>query len=81
MAWRVIDIEDEVWHVQAAAERRPDERLWQLTLSFRCYHGDRKSSAFWATYPLESRSKSSLFVLADRIKDDELREVLAQHTP
>ena len=81
MTWRVIDIEDEVWHVQAAAERRPDERLWQLTLSFRCYHGDRKSSAFWAPYPIETRSKTSLFALADRIQDAELREVLEQHTP
>ena len=81
MAWRVIDTQGEVWHVQAAAERRADKKLWQLTLSFRCYGGDRKSSAFWATYPLESRSKSSLFALADRIQDDELREVLAQHSP
>ena len=81
MAWRVIDTEDEVWHVQAAAERRVDEKLWQLTLSFRCYGGDRKSSAFWAPYPLESGSKSSLFALADRIQDDELRDVLAQHSP
>ncbi len=81
MAWRVIDIEDEVWHVQAAAERRPDGTRWHLTLSFRCYQGDRKSNAFWATYPLESGSKTSLFALADRIRDDELREVLAQHNP
>ena len=79
MAWRVIDIEDEVWHVQAAAERRADEALWQLSLSFRCYDGDRKSSSFWAAYPLESLSKSSLFALADRIDDDELRQVLVKH--
>ncbi len=81
MTWRVIDIEDEVWHVQAAAERRADEKLWQLTLSFRCQDGGRKSRAFWATYPLESGSKTSLFALADRIRDAELREVLAQHSP
>ncbi len=81
MTWRVTDIEDEVWPVHAAAGRPPDERRWQLTLSFRCYHGDRKSSAFWAPYPIESRSKTSLFALADRIQDDELREVLEQHTP
>lgn len=72
MAWRVIDTEDEVWHVQAAAERHADERLWQLALSFRCYDGDRKSKAFWASYPIKSGSKSSVFALADRIQDDEL---------
>ena len=80
MAWRVIDTEDEVWHVQAAAERQPDEKLWQLTLSFRCYDGNRKSKAFWASYPIESQSKSSVFALADRIQDDELRDVLAKHS-
>ena len=80
MAWRVIDTEDEVWHVQAAAERHADEKLWQLTLSFRCYDGFRKSNAFWAPYPLESGSKSSLFALAERIQDAELREVLAKHS-
>ena len=79
MACRVIDTEDEVWHVQAAAERHADERLWQLALSFRCYDGNRKSAAFWASYPIESGSKSSLFALADRIQDDELRNVLANH--
>ena len=79
MAWRIIDTEDEVWHVQAAAERHADEKLWQLALSFRCYDGNRKSTAFWASYPIESGSKSSLFALADRIQDDELRNVLANH--
>lgn len=80
MAWRVIDTEHEVWHVQAAAERHPDEKLWQLTLSFRCYDGNHKSKAFWASYPIESQSKSSVFALADRIQDDELRDVLAKHS-
>ena len=80
MAWRVIDTEDEVWHVQAAAERHADEKLWQLTLSFRCYDGNRKSNAFWASYPLESGSKSSLFALAERIQDADLREVLSKHS-
>lgn len=80
MAWRVIDTDDEVWHVQAAAERHADEKLWQLTLSFRCCDGSRKSNSFWAPYPLESGSKSSLFALAERIQDAELREVLAKHS-
>lgn len=79
MVWRVIDTDDEVWHVQAAAERHSDEKLWQLALSFRCQNGSRKSRAFWTQFPLESRSKTSLFALADRIKDDELRQVLAEY--
>ena len=79
MAWRTIETEDEVWNVQAAAERRSDVNLWQLSLSFRCQDGERKSSSFWATYPLESVSKSSLFALADRIEDAELRRVLDEH--
>ena len=80
MVWRVIDTKDELWHVQAAAERHANEKLWQLALSFRCYDGNRKSKAFWASYPLESGSKSSLFALAEMIQDDELREVLAKHS-
>ncbi len=80
MVWRVIDTEDEVWHVQAAAERRPAEHTWQLSLSFRCQEGaGKKARAFWAAYPLESGSKTLLFRLADRIRDDELRELLQQH--
>jgi len=79
MAWRVIDIDDEIWHVQAAAERHPDGQLWCLSLSFRCQSGARKSQSFWASYPIESMSKSSLFSLADRLGDDEIRQVLNQH--
>ncbi len=79
MVWRVIDTEDEVWHVQAAAERRPDDHTWQLSLSFRCQQGGGKARAFWTAYPLESGSKTLLFRLADRIRDDELRQVLQRH--
>lgn len=80
MAWRVLDTDDGVWHVQAAAERLPNQATWQLTLSFRRQDESPRRSAIWATYPLESGSKSSLFAAADRIGDDELRQVLAQHT-
>ncbi|OGU01721.1 MAG: hypothetical protein A2W29_07615 [Gemmatimonadetes bacterium RBG_16_66_8] len=68
----------EVWHVQAAAERRANARLWQLMLAFRATESERPR-AFWAPYPLESVSKSSLFLQADRISDEALREVLVQH--
>jgi hypothetical protein len=78
MPWRVIDTDGEVWHVQAAAERRANERLWQLMLAFRVASAERTRS-FWAPYPLESVSKSSLFLQADRLSDEDLREVIAQH--
>ena len=79
MAWRVLDNGDEVWHVQPAAEMRADVRVWQLVLSFRSKQAASEPRAFWATYPLESSSKSSLFQAADRLSDDAIREVLVQH--
>ena len=79
MAWRVIATEGQVWHVQAAAERRANVQLWQLMLSFRAANADREPRTFWAPYPLESVSKSSLFLQADRITDEALRAVLEQH--
>jgi len=79
MAWRVIATEGEVWHVQAAAERRANVQLWQLMLSFRAASTEREPRTFWAPYPLESVSKSSLFLQADRITDEALRAVLEQH--
>ncbi len=79
MAWRVLDNGGEVWHVQAAAEMRPDIKVWQLVLSFRVRDTGREPGSFWATYPLEASSKSSLFQAADRLTDDALREVLVEH--
>ncbi len=79
MAWREIDANDEVWFVMAAAERRSDVQQWQLMLRFRCKNANADHNAFWVDFPLESGSKSSLFALADRIGDDELRQVLAEH--
>ncbi len=79
MTGRVIDANDDVWFVMAAAERHCDEPHWQLSLRFRCKNEDRRRDAFWVRFPLESGSKSSLFALADRIADDELRQVLAEH--
>jgi len=79
MAWRVIDAAGEVWHVQPAAERRANAQLWQLILSFRAANAARARRAFWAPFPIESVSKSSLFYQAERISDDALRDVIAQH--
>lgn len=78
MAWRVIDTDGETWHVQAAAERRADTHLWQLSVSFRAKNGERNQGAIWAKFPLESVSKSTLFQAADRIPDDELKDLLVQ---
>jgi hypothetical protein len=78
MAWRVIDTDGETWNVQAAAERRADNRLWQLSVSFRSRDSQRADGAIWATYPLEAASKSCLFQAADRISDDALKDLLVQ---
>lgn len=79
MTWRVIETGQEVWHVRPAAEMRADQKTWQLTLSFRAAKSEREPRQFWASYPLESSSKSSLFQAADRLSTDALKEVLAQH--
>ena len=79
MAWRVIETGEEVWHVRPAAEMRPDQKTWQLTLSFRAADSAREPRQFWASYPLQSSSKSSLFQAADRMSNDVLREVLIRH--
>ncbi len=79
MPWRVIATEGGVWHVQPAAERRPDAKLWQLVLAFRAVDSSASPRAFWASYPIESASKSAIFAQAERIPDDVLRQVLAEH--
>lgn len=81
MPWRIIAQDGEVWHVQPAAERRANQTVWQLMLSFRAADAEGRSRAFWASFPLESTSKSSLFLQADRISDEALRELLCQHQP
>ena len=80
MSWRVIAHGDQVWHVEAVAERRPNTAAWQLVLSFRAASeplpGRRRS--FWTPYPLEATSKSSLFIQAERIPDAALSQLLAE---
>ncbi len=51
--------------------------LWQLVLAFRS--AGQPSTSFWKPYPLQSSSKSSLFAQAERISDDRLAELLAEH--
>jgi hypothetical protein len=77
MAWRVVEHQDQVWKVSVAVERCANMTLWQLVLAFRS--AGPQSTSFWTPYPLQSSSKSSLFAEADRIPDDRIAEVLAEH--
>ena len=79
MSWRVIAHGDQVWHVDAVAERHANTAAWQLGLTFRAASeplpGRRR---FWTPYPLEATSKSSLFIQAERIPDAALSQLLAE---
>ena len=81
MPWRIINHADQVWHVQPAAERRAHQSLWQLMLSFRAVNTGGERRVFWASFPLESTSKSSLFTQAEKISDQTLRDLLSEHQP
>ena len=78
MAWRVIAHGDEVWHVDALAERRAHTEAWQLVLTFRAASERLRTASFWAAYPLEATSKSSLFIQAERIRDRDLSRLLEE---
>ena len=87
MSWRVIAHGDQVWHVDAVAERRAHTAAWQLVLSFRAAseplpgrkeEGGSRRRSFWTPYPLEATSKSSLFIQAERIPDAALSQLLAE---
>jgi len=70
---------DQVWHVDALAERPANAEAWQLVLSFRsASERPRGERSFWALYPLEATSKSSLFIQAERIPDTALSRLLAE---
>src|SRR5438876_423101 len=77
MPWRVIAHGDQVWHVDALAERPANAEAWQLVLSFRPA-SERSGRSFWTLYPLEATSKSSLFIQAERIPDRALSQLLAE---
>jgi len=73
----VIAHGDQVWHVDALAERPANTEAWQLVLSFRSASG-RPGRSFRTLYPLEATSKSSLFIQAERIPDAVLSQFLAE---
>lgn len=77
MSWRVIAHGNQVWHVDAVAERRANTASWQLVLAFRSASEGRRVS-FWTAYPLEATSKSSLFLQAEHIPDAALSKVLTE---
>jgi hypothetical protein len=77
MSWRVIAHGDQVWHVDALAERPANAEAWQLVLSFRSGSESSRRS-FWTLYPLEATSKSSLFIQAERIPNTALSQLLAE---
>jgi hypothetical protein len=76
MAWRVLEHADQRWNVSIAAERRPNSPQWNLVFSFR--GTDPAQRSVWATYPLSSSSKATLFAQADRISNADLIELLLQ---
>jgi hypothetical protein len=78
MPWRVIAHDNQVWHVDAVAERRAHTQAWQLVLSFRAATDRVRGRSFWTLYPLEATSKSSLFIQAERIPDTALTQLLAE---
>jgi hypothetical protein len=79
--WRIIAHGDQVWHVDAVAERPANTAAWQLVLSFRAASERPRGRAFWSLYPLEATSKTSLFIQAERIPDTSLSQLLAARLP
>jgi hypothetical protein len=75
MPWRVIAHGEDVWHVDALAERRPHATAWHLVLAFRNATAVPRQR-FLAPFPLEATSKSALFIQAERIADRELVSLL-----
>jgi hypothetical protein len=74
----VIAHGDQVWHVDAVAERPANTAAWQLALSFRAASERPRGRALWRLYPLEATSKTSLLIQAERIPDIALSEFLAE---
>jgi hypothetical protein len=79
MAWRILSREGETWHVHPAVERRANQATWQLVLAFRPKGAEGGHRPFWASFPLESSSKSSLFLQAEKLSDEDLHDVLSRH--
>lgn len=77
MPWRVVEHGDTTWKVSFAAERTANTARWRLVLSFRATGPEAR--AFWASFPLESTSRSALYSQADHISADRLAAILSEH--
>ena len=53
MPWRVIAHADQVWHVEAVAERRPHTQAWQLVLTFRAATERPRGRSMWTLFLAE----------------------------
>ena len=78
MPRRVIAHDNQVWHVEAVAERRAHTQAWQLVLTFRAAAERPRGRSLWTLFPLEATSKSALFIQAERIPDAALAQVLSE---
>jgi hypothetical protein len=79
MAWRVLEHDDRRWNVSIAAERRANSPQWTLVFAFRPVDAGQRS--LWAAYPVTSSSKAALFAQAEKLSDDALAAILAEHLP
>lgn len=77
MAWRVLEVGDEVWNVSVAAERRANSDQWELVLSFRSKGPEPRR--FWAPVDMHSTSKGAVYAQAEKLSDRDLIELLDQH--
>ena len=77
MAWRVLEIGNEVWNVSVAAERRANSERWGLVLSFR--EEGPTPRRFWASYPIHASSKAAIYTQAETLSDQDLADVLIGH--
>src|SRR5207248_4402823 len=68
MPWRVIAHGDQVWHVDALAERPANAEAWQLVLSFRSA-SERPRPAVWTPVPPEGQLEASTVIPAERHPD------------
>jgi len=77
MAWREIHLGGVRWAVAPVAERVANAPSWRLVLSYRNATEPRRP--VWASTGLTSSSRSDLYAQADRMPDERLTAVLAQH--
>ena len=75
MAWRTVELGTTTWNVTCAAERRGPDAPWRLVLAFR--RPAPRRTTVWAEFPLQSASRSELFVQAERIPPRALAAVLS----